>query len=69
MVGRIRRRLFPWWLRGSDEVCPACEAPYSRGAGLRCAVCDRDLCSLCVVVVEGEAFCCECEAATTRGRL
>ncbi|MGH9458843.1 MAG: hypothetical protein ACRD2J_14515 [Thermoanaerobaculia bacterium] len=60
---RARRSELPWWLEGSEETCPRCSQPYAWSAGVRCIDCDRDFCPICIVWVEREASCEECEEA------
>ncbi|HYO75593.1 MAG TPA: hypothetical protein VE010_03955 [Thermoanaerobaculia bacterium] len=60
MAVRKKRRFFPYWLFGSEEICSGCERTHAAAVEARCVACDRPQCLVCAIDVEGEVFCSEC---------
>jgi hypothetical protein len=60
------RRLVPYWLRSHEQACVACGAPHAHAVEVRCVACDRAHCSFCVVIVEDDPFCIECQPESER---
>lgn len=66
-MGKRLRKLIPYWLRSHEQSCAGCEALHALAVEVRCVACDRPYCTVCVIVVNHEAFCSECHAHETRG--
>jgi len=49
----------PWWL-AQEAHCEACSERYAVGWERWCAVCDRPVCALCVVIVDRTVLCPTC---------
>ena len=54
------KKVLPWWLTGREEHCAGCGQAHAHGVTVHCVACDQPFCPVCVVVVEGEAFCSSC---------
>lgn len=52
-----------WWADSGPDSCEFCEVSYYGETGYHCAMCDRPMCSSCIVTVfDGRRVLCpECE--------
>lgn len=60
------RREAPYWLVGIEEICSCCGTTHSHTIDVRCVDCDRIYCPICVVFVDGEPLCSDCETERRR---
>jgi hypothetical protein len=67
-VATKKRRLIPYWLRGHEVVCVACEQTHAHAVDARCVACDQSVCTTCRVDAAGGIHCPECEPRARRKR-
>ncbi|HEX8410187.1 MAG TPA: hypothetical protein VF883_15090 [Thermoanaerobaculia bacterium] len=58
----------PYWLFGHEQTCAECGQKHAHAVEARCVACDEPHCPTCVVVVDGEVFCAECEPKPAGGK-
>lgn len=60
-IRRRKKKESPYWLAAPhEEHCAGCDHTHAYAVTARCVACDRGFCSVCIMVVAGQAFCTEC---------